>query len=64
MHEDFDCNVAHSKSRNLVEDSGPLVGLILTLSGPSTSKSIVMSSDLDEETKITWEVLKVQLIFN
>jgi hypothetical protein len=64
MHEDFDYNVAHSESRNLAEDSGPLVGLILTLSGPSTSKSIVMSSDLDEETKITWEVLKVQLIFD
>jgi hypothetical protein len=64
MHEDFDCDVAHLKSRNLAEDLGPLVGSISTLSGPSTSKSIATLSDLDEETKIAWEVLKAQLIFN
>jgi len=27
-------------------------------------ESIAMSNDLDEETKIAWEVLKVQLILN
>lgn len=64
MHEGFDCDVAHLESRNLAKDSRPLVGSISTLSGPSTSKSITMSSDSDEETKIAWEVLKAQLIFN
>jgi hypothetical protein len=64
MHEGFDCDVAHLESRNLAKDLWPLVGLISTLSGPSTSKGIATSRDLDEETKITWEVLKAQLIFN
>jgi hypothetical protein len=27
-------------------------------------ESIAMSNDLDEETKIVWEVLKVQFILN
>jgi hypothetical protein len=64
MHEGFDCDVAHLESRNLAKDLRPLVGLISTLSGPSTFKSIATSSNLDEETKIAWEVLKAQLIFN
>jgi len=50
--------------KNLVQDSRPIVGSILTPSGPSASKSIVMPSDLYEEAKIAWEVLKVQHILN
>jgi hypothetical protein len=33
-------------------------------SGPSACESIATPSDLDEEGKIAWEVLKVQLILN
>jgi hypothetical protein len=62
MHERFDCDDAHLRSKNLVEDSGLVVGSILTPNGPSTSKSIATPSDLYGEAKIAWEVLKVQLI--
>jgi hypothetical protein len=66
MHECFECDDAHLKSRNLAKDSSLIVGWISTPSGPSTFESIVMCSpsDLDEETKIALEVLKVQLILN
>jgi hypothetical protein len=64
MHEGFDCNDVHLESGNLVKYSKPIVGLISMLSEPSTSKSITMPSDLDEEIEIAWEVLKVQFILN
>jgi hypothetical protein len=51
-------------SENLVEDFRLIVGLILMLSEPSACESIAMPSDVDEEGKIIWEVLKVQLILN
>ncbi len=52
------------ESGNLTKDSRLVVGLILTLSGPFTFESITTPSDFDEEAKIAWEVLKVQLILN
>jgi hypothetical protein len=64
MHEGFDCDEIHSELRNLVEDLGPIVGLISTPSGPYASKSIAMPNDLYEEAKIAWEVLKAQHILN
>jgi hypothetical protein len=64
MHENFDCHDAHLESRNLIKDFRSLVGSILTPSGPSTSESIVTFNDLDEETKIAWEVSKAQFILN
>jgi hypothetical protein len=63
MHEGFDCDEVHLELKNLVEDYGP-IGLTLTPSGPFASKSIAMPSDLYEEAKIAWEVLKVQHILN
>jgi hypothetical protein len=45
MHEGFDCDETHLELRNLVEDFGPIVGLILMPSGPSASKSIAMPDD-------------------
>jgi hypothetical protein len=41
-----------------------VVSSILMLRQPSTSKSIMIPNDLDEEIEITWEVLKPQLILN
>jgi hypothetical protein len=64
MHENFDCHDAHLESRNLIKDFTSLVGSILTPSGPSTSESIATLNDLDEETKIAWEVPKAQFILN
>jgi hypothetical protein len=64
MHEGFDWNDAHLESGNLVKYSRPIIGLILMLNEPSTSKSITTPSNLDEGTKITWQVLKVQFILN
>jgi hypothetical protein len=64
MHEGFDYDDVRLESENLIKDSRLVVGLISTLSGPFTSKSIATPSDFDEEAKITWEVLKVQLILN
>jgi hypothetical protein len=49
---------------NLVEDSRLVVGLILVPIEPSACEAIATPSDLDEEGKIAWEVLKVQLILN
>ncbi len=66
VHEGFDCDDAHLKLGNLAKDFRLVVGWISTPSGPSTFESIVICSpcDLDEETKIAWEVLKVKLILN
>jgi hypothetical protein len=65
MHEGFDCNDVHLELGNLVKYyHRPIVGLILMLTEPSTSKSITTPSDLDEETKIAWEVLKARFILN
>jgi len=61
MHEGFDCDDAHLKSENLVEDFGPVFVSTLTPNGLSTSESIAMPGDLYGEAKIAWEV---QLIFN
>jgi hypothetical protein len=33
-------------------------------SGPSTSESIMIPKDLEEEIEIAWEVLKVQVVLN
>jgi hypothetical protein len=63
MHEGFDCNDVHLESKNLTGDFRQVVGLIST-SGPSAFESIATLSDLYEEVKITWEVLKAQLIMN
>jgi hypothetical protein len=52
MHEGYDCDDAHLESRNLVEDAWPLIGLILTSSGPFAFEGIAMLSDLDEEVEI------------
>jgi hypothetical protein len=46
-------------SRNLVEDFGPVVGSILTSNVPFAFESIATPNNLDEETKIAWEILKV-----
>jgi hypothetical protein len=54
----FNYDDVHLESSNLIEDFGLVVGLILTPSGPSF-ESIAMPNNLDEETKITREVLKV-----
>jgi hypothetical protein len=62
MHFDYDD--AHLESENLTKDFGLVVGSISTPNGPFTSKSIATPSDFDEEAKIAWEVLKVQLILN
>ncbi len=64
MHDAFDSSDAHLEFGNLFEDSRPHVGSISTLSGLSTSKSIVTPIDLDVEAKITWEVLKTRFILN
>jgi hypothetical protein len=64
MHEGSDFNDVHLESRNLGKYSRPIVGLILILNEPSTSKSITMPNDLDEEAEIAWEVLRVQCILN
>jgi hypothetical protein len=64
MHDGFDYDDVHVELKDWVEDSGPIVSSILMLSRPSTSKSIAMPNDLDEEIEIAWEVLKVQLIVN
>jgi hypothetical protein len=51
---------------NLAEVLGPMVGSISTLNGltPNAFESIKTFSNLDVETKITWEVLKAQLTLN
>jgi hypothetical protein len=64
VHEGFDCDDVHLESRNLVKDYGPLVGSTSMPNGPFASESIAMPSGLNEEAKIAWEVLKVQLILN
>jgi hypothetical protein len=64
MHEGFDCDDAHLESKNLAEDFRQVVGLISTTSGSSTFENITTLSDLYEEIKIAWEVLKIQLIMN
>jgi hypothetical protein len=46
MHEGFDCDDVHLKSKNLAEDSRPIVDSILIPNRPSTSKSITMHGDL------------------
>jgi hypothetical protein len=50
--------------KNLVKDFGSIVGSISMPSGPFAFESITTPNDLDEEAKITWEVLKAQLILN
>jgi hypothetical protein len=64
MHDSFDCDDVHIELRNLIEDSRLVVGSILVPCQPSTSKSIAMPNDFDEEIKIAWEVFKTQLILN
>jgi hypothetical protein len=64
MHEGFDCDGVHLESRNLIKDSRSIVCSISTPIEPFASKNITTPSDLNEEIKITWEVLKVQLILN
>jgi hypothetical protein len=46
MHEGFDYDDVHLKSKNLPKDSRSIVGLILIPNRPSTSESIAMPSDL------------------
>ncbi len=60
----FDYDDAQLELGNLVDDFKPVYGLISTPSGPFVFQSIAMSNHLDEEAKIAWEVLKVQLILN
>jgi hypothetical protein len=65
VHEGFNCDDVHLKIDNLTKDSRwPVVGSISTPNGPSAFESIAMPNDLDEESKIAWEVLKVQFILN
>jgi hypothetical protein len=64
MHQGFDYDDAQLELGNLTEDFRPIFGLISTPSGPFSYESIATLNDLDEETKIAWEVLKVQLILN
>ncbi len=56
-----DCDDAHLKSKNLIEDFRPVVVSILTPNGPSTFESIVMHGDFYGKAKFAWEV---QLILN
>ncbi len=64
IHQAFDSNDFHLELKNLVKDFGSIVGSISTPSGPFAFESITTPNDLDEEAKITWEVLKAQLILN
>jgi hypothetical protein len=64
MHEGFDCDGVHLESRNLTKDSRSIVGLISMPIEPFAPKNNVTPNDLNEETKITPEVLKVQFILN
>jgi hypothetical protein len=65
VHEGFDCDDVHLELENLTKDcKQPIVGLISTPSGPSAFENIATPNDLDEEAKITWEVLKAQFILN
>jgi hypothetical protein len=59
MHEGFNYDDVHLESGNLIEDFGQVVRSILTPNGPSAFESITTPNNLDEETKIAWEVLKV-----
>ncbi len=59
MQRSFNCDDAHLESGNLVEDFGPIVGSILTSTIPFAFESIATPNNLDEETKIAWEILKV-----
>jgi hypothetical protein len=49
---------------NLSKVLGLMVGSISMPNKPFVSESIVSLSNLDVETKIAWEVLKIQLILN
>jgi hypothetical protein len=64
IHEGFDFDDFHLESKNLVEDFGPIAGLISMQNGPFAFENITMPNDLDEEAKIALEVLKAQLILN
>jgi hypothetical protein len=65
MHDNFDCCDVHLELRNLVKDYGLIVGSISMPNGLFASKSIsTPPSDLNEEAKIAWEVLKAQFILN
>jgi hypothetical protein len=59
MQKSFNCDDVHLESGNLVEDFGSIVGSILTSNVPFAFESIVTPNNLDEETKIAWEILKV-----
>jgi hypothetical protein len=48
----------------IIQVLGLMVGSILMPNRPFASESIVSLSDLDVETKIAWEVLKIQLILS
>jgi hypothetical protein len=64
-HETFDYDDVHDlNGRILVKDSRPLIGSILMPNRPSSFESIVTPSDLDMETTLAWEVLKIQFILN
>jgi hypothetical protein len=62
MHDSFDFDDVHMELGNLAEDFRLVICSILMPSQPFASKSITMPNDLNEEIKITWEVLKLQLI--
>jgi hypothetical protein len=64
MHRGFDYDDAQLELGNLAEEFRLVFGLISTPSGPFACENITMSNDLDEETKIAWEVLKAQFILN
>ncbi len=49
---------------NLAKVLGLMVGLISMPNRPFAFKNIVSLNDLDVETKIAWEVLKIQLILS
>ncbi len=49
---------------NLAKVLGLMVGSISMPNGPFAFESIVSLNNLDVETKIAWEVMKIQLILN
>jgi len=49
---------------NLAKVLGLMVGSILMPNRPFTFERIVSLNNLDVETKIAWEVLKIQLILS
>jgi hypothetical protein len=64
MYDASNSSDVHLEFGNLLEDSKPQVGSILTPSVPSIYENIVNPTDLDVKSETTWEVFKIQFILN